>query len=113
MVEEIQKQIEKKSYYEVQLDALNSIEHLEDKKKYIKTIDTSKSFDVQRYKGLGEMNPQQLWDTTMNPETRLLKRITITDAIKADEIFRVLMSEDVPPRKKFIQTHAHLAKLDI
>ena len=85
----------------------------EEQEKYLKTIDTSKSFDVQRYKGLGEMNPQQLWETTMNPETRLLKRVTVTDAIKADEIFRVLMSEDVPPRKKFIQTHAHLAKLDI
>lgn len=85
----------------------------EEQEKYLKTIDTSKSFDVQRYKGLGEMNPQQLWETTMNPETRLLKRVTVTDAVKADEIFRILMSEDVPPRKKFIQTHAHLAKLDI
>lgn len=85
----------------------------EDKDEYLKTIDTTKSFDIQRYKGLGEMNPQQLWETTMNPETRLLKRVTISDAMKADEIFRVLMSEDVPPRKKFIQTHAHLASLDI
>jgi DNA gyrase subunit B len=85
----------------------------EEQEKYLKTIDTSKAFDVQRYKGLGEMNPQQLWETTMNPETRLLKRVTVTDAAKADEIFRILMSEDVPPRKKFIQTHAHLAKLDI
>jgi DNA gyrase subunit B len=85
----------------------------EEKEEYLKKIDTSKSFDVQRYKGLGEMNPQQLWDTTMNPVTRVLKRVTVTDAAKADEVFRVLMSEDVPPRKKFIQTHAHLAKLDI
>jgi len=85
----------------------------EEQEKYLKTIDTSKSFDVQRYKGLGEMNPQQLWETTMNPETRILKKVTVSDAAKADEIFRVLMSEDVPPRKKFIQTHAHLAKLDI
>jgi DNA gyrase subunit B len=85
----------------------------EEKEKYLKTIDTSKKFDIQRYKGLGEMNPQQLWETTMNPATRILKKININDAIKADEIFRVLMSQEVPPRKKFIQTHAHLATLDI
>ncbi|MFA5749738.1 MAG: DNA topoisomerase subunit B [Candidatus Shapirobacteria bacterium] len=85
----------------------------EDKDEYLKKIDISKPFDIQRYKGLGEMNPQQLWETTMNPETRLLKKITVSDAAKADEVFRVLMSEDVPPRKKFIQTHAHLANLDI
>jgi len=85
----------------------------DEQEKYLKTIDTSKAYDVQRYKGLGEMNPQQLWETTMNPETRLLKRVNVSDAAKADEVFRILMSEDVPPRKKFIQTHAHLAKLDI
>jgi len=85
----------------------------EEKEEHLKKIDTTKAFDIQRYKGLGEMNPQQLWETTMNPETRILKRVTISDAAKADEVFRVLMSEDVPPRKKFIQTHAHLANLDI
>lgn len=85
----------------------------EEKEAYMKKIDTTKAFDIQRYKGLGEMNPQQLWETTMNPETRILKRITVNDAIKADEMFRILMSEDVPPRKKFIQTHAHLANLDV
>ncbi len=85
----------------------------DEQERYLKTIDTSKAYDVQRYKGLGEMNPQQLWETTMNPETRMLKRVNVSDAVKADEIFRILMSEDVPPRKKFIQTHAHLAKLDI
>lgn len=68
---------------------------------------------VQRYKGLGEMNPQQLWDTTMNPETRTLKKITVEDAEKASEVFSTLMGSDVPPRKKFIQTHATTAKLDI
>jgi DNA gyrase subunit B len=85
----------------------------EEKEAYLKKIDTTKAFDIQRYKGLGEMNPQQLWETTMNPETRILKRITVEDAIKADEMFRILMSEEVPPRKKFIQTHAHLANLDV
>jgi len=85
----------------------------EEKDEYLKQIDLSKGFDIQRYKGLGEMNPQQLWETTMNPANRLLKKINIEDAIKADEIFRILMGEEVPPRKKFIQTHAHLATLDI
>ncbi len=85
----------------------------EEKEAYLKKIDTSKGYDIQRYKGLGEMNPQQLWETTMNPETRLLKRVNISDIQKADETFRILMSDDVPPRKKFITTHAHLATLDI
>jgi DNA gyrase subunit B len=85
----------------------------EEKEQYLKKIDSNTKIDIQRYKGLGEMNPQQLWETTMNPETRMLKRVTIEDAAKADEVFRVLMSEEVPPRKKFIQTHAHLANLDI
>ncbi len=79
----------------------------------LKKIDTSKSFDIQRYKGLGEMNSQQLWDTTMNPATRVLKQVNVEDALKACEIFRTLMGDEVPPRKKFIQTHAHLANLDI
>ncbi len=85
----------------------------EEKEEYLKTIDQTKPVEVQRYKGLGEMDPEQLWETTMNPETRILKQITIEDAQKADEIFRILMGDDVPPRKKFIQTHAHLANLDI
>jgi DNA gyrase subunit B len=85
----------------------------EEKEEYLKKIDTSKGFEIQRYKGLGEMNPQQLWETTMNPENRLLKKVNIEDAAKADEVFRILMGDEVPPRKKFIQTHAHLATLDI
>ncbi|MFH0814544.1 MAG: DNA topoisomerase (ATP-hydrolyzing) subunit B [Candidatus Falkowbacteria bacterium] len=74
----------------------------------------SDGINIQRYKGLGEMNPHQLWETTMDPATRLLKRITVEDAEKADEMFDILMGSDVPARKKFIQTHAKSVKnLDI
>ncbi len=69
--------------------------------------------NVQRYKGLGEMNANELWDTTMNPATRILKRVDVADAEAADNMFIMLMGEEVPPRKKFIQTHAKLANLDI
>jgi DNA gyrase subunit B len=68
---------------------------------------------IQRYKGLGEMNPEQLWETTMNPETRILKQVSIEDVERADEVFSTLMGSDVAPRKKFIQTHASNANLDI
>ena len=68
---------------------------------------------MQRYKGLGEMNPQQLWETTMDPEKRTLLQVNIDDAEKANEIFDILMGSDVPSRKRFIQTHAKNANLDM
>jgi len=68
---------------------------------------------VQRYKGLGEMNPEQLWKTTMNPENRILKQVMIADTQEADRVFTMLMGDEVPPRKKFIVTHAKMANLDI
>ncbi|KND51067.1 MAG: DNA gyrase subunit B [Parcubacteria bacterium C7867-007] len=68
---------------------------------------------IQRYKGLGEMNPEELWETTMNPSNRVLKRVTIEDATDADRIFDILMGSDVPSRKSFIQSNAKLANLDV
>jgi DNA gyrase subunit B len=71
------------------------------------------SVHIQRYKGLGEMNAEQLWETTMNPSTRTLRQVTIESAAEADRIFSMLMGEDVPPRREFIEKHAKYAKLDV
>ena len=71
------------------------------------------SVNVQRYKGLGEMNASQLWDTTMNPESRTLKQVTIESAAEADRIFSMLMGDEVAPRREFIESHAKYAKLDV
>jgi DNA gyrase subunit B len=71
------------------------------------------SVNVQRYKGLGEMNADQLWDTTMNPSSRTLKQVTIESAAEADRVFSMLMGDEVAPRREFIESHAKYAKLDV
>jgi DNA gyrase subunit B len=73
----------------------------------------NKKSEIQRYKGLGEMTAEQLWETTMNPATRTVLSVNVDDVAKADEVFHILMGDEVPPRKSFIQTHARSAKLDI
>jgi len=83
-----------------------------DRAEFLKT-DAGKKAIIQRFKGLGEMNAEELWETTMNPENRKLKKVSVDDASKADEVFTMLMGDEVAPRKRFIQTHAKQANVDI
>jgi DNA gyrase subunit B len=86
----------------------------EEKEKIIQQFKKNTNFSVQRYKGLGEMNPEELWETTLNPEKRVLKKITLEDAEEADRLFSILMGQEVEPRKLFIETYAREVKnLDI
>ncbi|MBI2050877.1 MAG: DNA topoisomerase (ATP-hydrolyzing) subunit B [Parcubacteria group bacterium] len=101
------------AYSDAELDTLKARYLGEEEGETIVT-EARGSINIQRYKGLGEMNPSQLWETTMDPATRLMKQVTMDDAEKANEIFDILMGSEVPARKKFIQTHAKdVQNLDI
>jgi len=93
-----------------QIDYVYTEEELKD---FMKGKAETKGRTIQRYKGLGEMNAEQLWETTMNPKNRILKKVNIEDAEEADAVFTMLMGSEVPPRKHFIQENAKLAQLDI
>jgi DNA gyrase/topoisomerase IV subunit B len=89
------------------------VEYAYDDNELQKAIDkVGKGYDLQRYKGLGEMNPEELWETTMNPETRSLMQVSIDDATEADRLITTLMGDQIEERKKYIQTHANFNKVD-
>jgi len=98
---------EKDQYLQKQLEGIDAEENPEEAAK------ASRKIDIQRYKGLGEMNADELWETTMNPDTRILKQVSIDDAQQADKIFDTLMGKDVSARKSFIQSNARMATLDV
>lgn len=102
-------QVEEVAGNESETDEEESLEETDTKSKK----NAPKKFSIQRYKGLGEMNASELWETTMDPARRILKRVTVEDAVDADRIFDILMGTDVASRKSFIQSNAKLANLDV
>ena len=81
--------------------------------KRLSRTENDNAVKIQRYKGLGEMNAEQLWETTMDPDVRTLRQVTIESAAEADRVFSMLMGDEVPPRREFIETHAKYARVDI
>jgi DNA gyrase subunit B len=97
--------------YKIKIGKNLSYAYTDDEK--VKIVGKEEAGDIQRYKGLGEMNSDELWETTMDPAKRILKQVTIDDARESDRIFDILMGSDVPSRKSFIQSNAKKATLDI